>query len=163
SAAAKFFTPSDPCGVGGMHREHIRATPSWYKGPPRYGCVYVNTDPDADGMLGLDVARVRLFMSFKFDGIRYPCALIHWYERLADAPDDVTGLWVVERQYANDGSPILGIIHLDTITHAAHSMPVYGQHLIDEDLQPHETLDSEDFDGFYANKYIDQHAFETIT
>ncbi|EMD41223.1 hypothetical protein CERSUDRAFT_40611, partial [Gelatoporia subvermispora B] len=115
SAAATFFAPSDPCGVGGMHREHIRATPSWYRGPPRYDCVFVNTDPDAEGMLGLDVARIHLFMSFRYHGIQYPCALVHWYERTAPEPDEATGLWQVEAQYASDGSPILGIVHLDTI------------------------------------------------
>ncbi|OCH89266.1 hypothetical protein OBBRIDRAFT_813252 [Obba rivulosa] len=91
STAATFFTPSDPCGTGRMHREHIRATPSWYKGPPRYDCVFVNTNPNIDGMRGLEVARIRLFMAFKFRSIHYPCALVHWYERTADEPDDITG------------------------------------------------------------------------
>ena len=29
SAIATYYAPSDPCGIGGMHREYIRATPSW--------------------------------------------------------------------------------------------------------------------------------------
>ena len=28
SAAANYYAPSDPSGIRGMHREHIRATPS---------------------------------------------------------------------------------------------------------------------------------------
>ncbi|EMD31400.1 hypothetical protein CERSUDRAFT_60074, partial [Gelatoporia subvermispora B] len=161
SAAATFFAPSDPCGVGGMHREHIRATPSWYKGPPRYDCVFVNTDPNADGMLGLEVARIHLFMSFRYHGVRYPCALVHWYERIASKPDDVTGLWQVGAQYAADDSPILGIIHLDTITRAAHLMPQYGKSIIPA-IQPHETLDATNICTYFVNKYIDHHAFETL-
>src|ERR1700733_8129563 len=33
SASAMFYAPSDLSGVGGMRREHIRAVPSWRKGP----------------------------------------------------------------------------------------------------------------------------------
>ncbi|KAI5991406.1 hypothetical protein EDD15DRAFT_2106569, partial [Pisolithus albus] len=61
SAVATYYAPSDPCGVGGMHREHIRATPSWWSGPPWYDCVFLNIDSSAAGMHGLAVACVWLF------------------------------------------------------------------------------------------------------
>ncbi|GBE87942.1 hypothetical protein SCP_1201680 [Sparassis crispa] len=35
SAVTTFYAPSDLSGVGGMHREWIRATPSWKLGAPR--------------------------------------------------------------------------------------------------------------------------------
>lgn len=42
-----------------------------------------------------DVARVRLFFSFRFCGKFYPCALVHWYSRIGDSPDEDTGMWRV--------------------------------------------------------------------
>jgi hypothetical protein len=50
SASATYYAPSDLSGVGSMRRECIRATPLWHKGPPRYDCVLVNTDPNLSGM-----------------------------------------------------------------------------------------------------------------
>ena len=50
-------------------------------GPGRYDTIFVNADSSADGMRGVDVARVRLFFSFSDDGIEYPCALVHWFLR----------------------------------------------------------------------------------
>src|ERR1700683_4673619 len=58
SAVATYFAPSDLSGVGGMHSEHIRATPNWRKEGPRYDTIFVNTNPAEAGMRGLDVARV---------------------------------------------------------------------------------------------------------
>jgi hypothetical protein len=52
SAVATFYAPSDPCGVGGMRRQWIRAVPSWRNGPARYDCVFVTTSPDRDDMRG---------------------------------------------------------------------------------------------------------------
>ncbi|OBZ66652.1 hypothetical protein A0H81_13436 [Grifola frondosa] len=46
SAAATYYAPSDPLGAGGMHREHIRATPLWWGTAPRFDCVFVNRYPD---------------------------------------------------------------------------------------------------------------------
>ncbi|KAJ7113623.1 hypothetical protein C8R44DRAFT_741205 [Mycena epipterygia] len=40
SARAVFYAPSDVSGIGGMRHERIRATKSWYRGPPRYDCVF---------------------------------------------------------------------------------------------------------------------------
>lgn len=33
-AHAVYYAPSDLCGTGGMHSEHIRAVQSWYGGAP---------------------------------------------------------------------------------------------------------------------------------
>src|SRR3977135_1501999 len=64
SATSTFRSPSDISGLNGMRREYIRATPSWRKESPRYDCAFLNTNPDMEGMHGLDVARVLVFFSF---------------------------------------------------------------------------------------------------
>ena len=79
SEVATFYAPSDLCGTQGMCHEHICAVESWRQGHGHYGCVFVNTDSAAQGMLGLDVAHVHLFFLFTFCGKFYPCALVHWF------------------------------------------------------------------------------------
>ncbi|KAF8528622.1 hypothetical protein JB92DRAFT_3081421 [Gautieria morchelliformis] len=135
SAVATFHAPSDISGIGGMRREHIRAVNSWRKGSGRYDTIFVNTDPFAEGMHGLDIARVQLFFSFSHDGVQYPCALVHWFSRL-----------------------VTSIVHLDTIVRAAHLLPVFGHEYVSRTLSFSDTLD--EFTSFYVNKYADHHAFE---
>jgi hypothetical protein len=159
SASATYYAPSDPSGVGGMHREWIRATPSWHRGVPRYDCILINTDPDRSGMRGMDVARVLLFFSFEFRDLRYPCALVQWYVKISEEPDDLTGMWIVEKEM-KDGEPLTSIIHLDSILRAAHLIPMFGDDFIPA-MDPSDTLDT--FDTFYVNKFADHHAFEIIT
>jgi len=158
SAIATFHAPSDISGIGGMRRERIRAVKSWRKGPGRYDTIFVNTDPTVEGMQGLEVARVRLFFSFSHDGVEYPCALVHWFSRVGDLPDNCTGMWVVEPDTCDDGRPFTSIIHLDTIVRASHLLPVFGQEHVSKTLLFTDTLDT--FTRFYVNKYIDHHAFE---
>ena len=158
SAVATFHAPSDISGIGGMHRERIRAVKSWRKGLGRYDTIFVNTDSSIEGMQGLEIARVRLFFSFSHDGIKYPCALVRWFSRLGDSPDDNTGMWVVEPDTLDDGEPFMSIIHLDAIVRASHLLPVFGQGRVSKTIQFSDTLDT--FTRFYVNKYIDHHAFE---
>ena len=80
-----------------MHREHIRATPSWRRGPPRYDCVFVNSHPDLEGMHGLDVVRVVLFFSFPYKGITYPCAFVRWFSIIGEERDEETGAVTLRR------------------------------------------------------------------
>jgi hypothetical protein len=158
SAVATFYSPSDVSGVGGMRNERIRSVDSWRKGPARYDCIFVETDPDAPGMRGLDIARVRLFFSFTCNGTKYPCALVYWFSRMAELPDRDTGMWVVEPDSADDGKPFATVIHLDTIVRAAHLLPVFGAGFVPRTLTFADTLDA--FRMFYVNKYVDHHAFE---
>ena len=158
SAVATFHAPSDVSGVGGMRRERIRAVKSWRKGPGRYDTIFVNTGPSIEGMWGLEVARIRLFFSFSHDGVEFPCALVHWFSRVGELPDDHTGMWVVEPDTLDDGEPFMSIIHLDNIVRASHLLPVFGQEHVSRILQFPNTLDT--FPKFYVNKYIDHHAFE---
>ncbi|PSS35368.1 hypothetical protein PHLCEN_2v1705, partial [Hermanssonia centrifuga] len=107
SAAATYYAPSDLSGTGGMHREHIRATLSWGNGPARYDCMLVNVDPSLGGFRGLDAVRVRMFFSFEWKSVIYPCALVEWYRRTADEASEDTGMWVVERDLdADTGEPV---------------------------------------------------------
>lgn len=158
STVATFYSPSDLCGTQGMRRERIRAVSSWRSGPGRYDCVFVNTDPGAEGMRGLDVARIRLFFSFSFRGEFYPCALVHWYSRIGDSPDEDTGMWKVRQDRNADGSPSAAVLHLDSLVRAAHLIGVYGKQFIPKGLSPEQSLDV--FQTYYVNKFIDHHSFE---
>ena len=60
SAVTTYYAPSDPSGIGGMHREHIWSTCSWWRGSAHYDCVFVESHPELEGMHGLDVVRVLL-------------------------------------------------------------------------------------------------------
>lgn len=158
SARATFYAPSDICGTGGMSYERIRAVPSWRKGPARYDCVFVETDADAEGMAGLDIGRVRLFYSFSFEGILYPCALVEWFSRVGDGPDEDTGMWIVEPDKDSDGVRNISVIHLDTILRAAHLLGLYGNQPVPVGVSFTQTLDI--FRAYYVNKYIDHHSYE---
>jgi hypothetical protein len=126
SSSATFRAPSDSSGPSSMHREYIRATPSWRKGHPRYDCIFINTQPELAGMRGLGVARVFLFFfSFVHEDTYYPCALVQWFSVIGDEPDDETGFWMVEADVCDNGQPSLAIIHLDSIYRAAHLVPAY--------------------------------------
>ena len=143
-----------------MRRERIRAVKSWRNGPGRYDTIFINTDPSVEGpgMQGLDIARVRLFFSFSYDGIEYPCAFVHWFSRVGDSPSNNTGMWVVEPEVLNNGETLNSIIHLDTIVRASHLLPVFGPEHVSKTLLFTDTLNT--FNKFYVNKYIDHHAFE---
>jgi hypothetical protein len=158
SAVATFCAPSDISGIGGMRCEHIHAVDTWRNGPGRYDCIFVSTDPSAEGMRGFDIARVRLLFSFKHEGAKYPCALIHWYSRIGDSVDENTGMWTVKPDILEDGSPFASVIHLNTIFRAAHLLPVYGDEFVPTYLSFTQSLDA--FNAYYVNKYIDHHAFE---
>ncbi|KAH9033491.1 hypothetical protein EDB85DRAFT_1864385 [Lactarius pseudohatsudake] len=106
SAIATFQVPSDISGTGGMRCEHIRAVTSWRKGAGHYDTVFVNADSAVEGMRGLYVARVRLFFSFSFEGVHYPCALVNWFSCKDDSPDDSTGMWIVEPHRHLDASAV---------------------------------------------------------
>ncbi|KLO17808.1 hypothetical protein SCHPADRAFT_913406 [Schizopora paradoxa] len=176
SATAIFYAPSDICGVGGMRKEIIRVTSSWRGGPARYDCVFVQTDRNLPGFRGLDVAQVRLLFSFKQDGREFSCAVVRWFERVGDFPNEDTGMWVVKPQYFEDLAaanptgrrrrqpeprerrPFLGVISVDSIVRAAHLIPVYGNEAISLDVKFSNVLTK--FERFYVNKFADHHAYE---
>jgi len=158
NTTATFRAPSDLSGIGCMCREYIQATPSWRNSRPRYDTVFINFDPSQEGMRGLEVARVLTFFSFTHEGKPYQCALVHWFSRVRNEPDEDMGLWVLKPDFNDDGKPDLAIVHVDTIYRAAHLIPVYSSQYLRRSLTMHDTLDV--FNEFYANKFVDYQAFQ---
>ena len=157
SALATFYAPSDLCGTGGMRRERIHAVTSWRGYKPQYDCILVNTDEHTPGMLGLNVARAKLFFSVTVNRKKYPCALVHWYSLVGDSFNENTGMWVVEPDIV-DGKPRTAVIHLDTILCLAHLLPIYLDKPAPRDVEYTDSLDA--FSKFYVSKFADHHAFE---
>ncbi|KAM5535294.1 hypothetical protein V8D89_010979 [Ganoderma adspersum] len=167
SAVAMFYAPSDPSGIGGMHREHIHATPSWRKGPAHYDCVYVSADPTRRGFQSLLIARVRMF-SFRLciPSINpdvqqdMSCALVEWFSAVGDEPDEETGLWVAEPDLDVDGAHVLDVIDARTIFRSVHLIPVFGEQPVPPYMKFSDALDS--YRAYYVNRYADHHAHEEI-
>ncbi|KAG2093479.1 uncharacterized protein F5147DRAFT_747888 [Suillus discolor] len=145
SASSRFYAPSDLSVVGGMNAH------------ARYDCVFINSRPELDGMRGLEVARVLCFFSFRYKLVLYECAVVCWFSVISDAPDEDTGMWVVQPSF-NDHSPDISVIHIDAIYRAAHLLPIYGTDPIPHHLKFYHSLDN--FCAFYVNKFVDHHAFE---
>ncbi|KAF8905959.1 hypothetical protein CPB84DRAFT_1813943 [Gymnopilus junonius] len=135
SAVATFYAPSDLCGTGGMHREHICSTPSFH-GHARRDTAFVVLDEEKLGMEGMAIARVHLFFSFQYREKDYSCALVNWY--VPTGRDHDTGMWTGASYFPNAG---------------AHLLPVYGSQRLPEDFTHHDALDS--FRSFFVNHYID--------
>ncbi|KAL7278946.1 hypothetical protein ACG7TL_006778 [Trametes sanguinea] len=152
SATAIFCAPSDPSGLGGMRREIIRAAPEWRKRSSRFDCIFVNRSNDLPGLLGMDVARVRLFFAFRYRSRRYECALVHWFKRIADVVDEDTGMWLVEPSFVNGRTPLLSVIHLDTIVRGAHLIGATIGERVPQGTESHSSLDK--FKTFYVNKQL---------
>ncbi|KAG0702195.1 hypothetical protein DFH29DRAFT_1047447 [Suillus ampliporus] len=140
SVAATFYAPSDPSGVGGMQREHIRATPSWRRGAARNDSVFINTASE-DGI----------------DGEISPYGLIYWFELIANASDLDTGMWMVHPSL-HAGSRELSVIRVNTIICACHLLSIFDADFAPENTTPHNVLDS--WAGFYVNKFVDHYSFE---
>ncbi|KAI0644717.1 hypothetical protein C8Q79DRAFT_913020 [Trametes meyenii] len=159
SAIATYYAPSDPSGPRGMRREWIRSVASWRGGGPRRDCVFVAQDSTQLGFRGLLVARVRLFFSFRFQGVVYPCALVSWFSAIEDEPDRDTGMWVVTPDIDEEQRPCMDIIHLDSIVRGAHLIGVVSEDsFLPYEVRPTHSLDI--FQKFFVNKYIDHHAHE---
>lgn len=152
-----------------MRKEIIRSTPSWRNGPPRFDCVFVQTDSSLEGFRGLDVARIKLLFSFRHEGRQFECALVHWFGRVGNEPDASTGMWIVSPEYFDDPAPVnrrqpvprhptVSIISVDSILRAAHLIPVYGNAFIPLDISFSNVLDK--FNQYFVNKYVDHHAYE---
>ena len=172
TAVAIFHTPSNLSGIGGMRREHIHAVSHWRRGPGHYNILFINVpaedvddnpeDLSSRGILGLEVAHAHLFFSFTLNGVKYPCALVHWFSCTTDTPSNVTGMHTIEPDYLPNGKPATAIVHLDTVFRAAHLLPVFSNHLALTKRQHHEqTLDL--FSEFYVNRYVDYHAFKVVS
>jgi len=155
SAIATFFAPSDTSGTRGMRRERIRSTPSWRGREPRRDCVFIVEDTHDLGMSGMNVVLVQLFFSLFYHDVLYPIALVDLFKK--GGCDPVTGMWVVHPDTSH-GIRNRTVLHLDSFLHAAHLIPVYGNHELPLDFHYSYSLNA--FEGYYVNKYIDHHAHE---
>ncbi|EMD31631.1 hypothetical protein CERSUDRAFT_78076 [Gelatoporia subvermispora B] len=150
SAAATYFAPSNPSGTGGMHREHIRATPSWYRGPSQFDCVYLKRDVSQPGLAGLDVARGRDINAPSFIDTKW----------LTPRLTRRRGMWIVKPDTGPGGRQNLGVVPIRSILRAAHLMPRFGRSAVSREVTAYNSLDA--YKRFYVNRYIDHHAFEVI-
>ena len=133
-----------------MRCEYTCTMNSWRNGPGHYNTVFVTTDPSLEGMRGLDVTHVQLFFSCSHDGIKYLCALVHWFSCVGNLPDVHTGMWVVKPGMLDDDDDLISIIHLDTIVRVCRLIPVFGRQRVSRALSFTDTLDT--FTHFYVNK-----------
>jgi hypothetical protein len=161
SAIARFYAPSDLCGAGGMSRERIRSCPSWHSAYARRDTVFIETDSEIPGMLGMTVGRVLLFFSFTYHNTYFPCALVHWFSLHGNMRDADTNLWVVKPEFHGDGRKALAIVHLDCVARGAHLLPVYGSSFLPEDFHFSYSLDT--FRSYFINRYVDHHTYEFIS
>ncbi|KAH9031196.1 hypothetical protein EDB85DRAFT_2074138 [Lactarius pseudohatsudake] len=159
SARAIFYAPSDVSGSHGMHRQIIRSTPSWRRKEARYDCVLIVEDQDWPGMRGMIVGRVRTFFSFTYNETVYPCALIDRFKRVGWGPDPVAGMWRVQPEFMGS-QPAQSVVHIETILHNVHLIPVFGSGSIPHRLHYSNSLDI--FSMYYVNKYADHHSFEVV-
>ncbi|KAI6035795.1 hypothetical protein EDC04DRAFT_2868768 [Pisolithus marmoratus] len=145
SAHLIFFVPSNLSGTYGMLHKYI------YKSCPHH-LDY--------GMHGLDVTCILcFFFSFKYQEKLFPWAVVHWFDHVIDGPDTATGMWIVHPSYHMHNHQNIAIIHIDTISHVAHFIPVFASHNINSrDIRPHHSYDI--FHSFYVNKYADHHTFK---
>jgi len=162
SAVATFFAPSDEAGIRGMKRERIRCTRSWQNTGPRQDCAFVMDDSSKQGMRALRVVRVKMFFSFTFRGVEYPCALVEWFKTIGLAPDKVTGMWKVKPDIDGTGAArhrSTTVLHMDTFLRGAILLPAHnGSQFMPHDFHHSYTLDV--FEAFYVNKYADHHSNE---
>ena len=80
-----------------------------------------------------------------------------WFSHISEEHDEDTGMWMVQPEVGDDGSPSISMLHIDCIFRAAHLLPIYGVDPIGL-ISPDNSLDV--FPVFYVNKYIDHHAFQ---
>jgi hypothetical protein len=95
SALATFYAPSDTSGIGGMHRQHIRAAPSWRHSEARYDCMFLEKDPTLAGFRGLHAVQVCLFFRSSTNGKHFPVRLCSGSHQLTmnHAKIQVCGSW----------------------------------------------------------------------
>ncbi|KAG1764945.1 hypothetical protein EDD22DRAFT_978916 [Suillus occidentalis] len=87
--------------------------------------------------------------SFNYAGTVYLCAVVCWFDIIRDLSDPEMEIWVFRPAYNTNCAPTHTIIHVDTIYHAAHLIPIYSNQFLPLDIMLYVSYD-----------YIDHHAFE---
>ena len=122
--------------------------------------MFVKTGSELDAMHGMTIGHSLLFFSFTFRDEYLPCVLIQWLVP-GNMPDEITGMWVVQPEFAGNGCYTLSVIHLDCVARATHLLPIYGTSFIPEDLQFYDSLDI--FRSYFVNNVIDHHTHKFLT
>ncbi|KIK73933.1 hypothetical protein PAXRUDRAFT_177109, partial [Paxillus rubicundulus Ve08.2h10] len=80
-------------------------------------CHILCPDNILTGMLGMDIAHIYCFFSSftHTDGQSFPCALVDWFDCIADVPDKLTGMWMVSPSFLNNSSQHFAVIHINSI------------------------------------------------
>ncbi|KAF9007427.1 hypothetical protein BDQ17DRAFT_1388955 [Cyathus striatus] len=117
---------------------------------------YAPSNLSGIGGMCRQIIHVHIFLSFKYQNIEYPCALVHWFEAYHDSPCENTGLWRVEPHLDRNQHRLTSIIHVDSILRNAHLIPVYGHGFTPAHLTASDTLHS--FTLYFVNKYADHHS-----
>ncbi|KAF9228936.1 hypothetical protein BS17DRAFT_841209, partial [Gyrodon lividus] len=100
-----------------------------------------------------------VFLSFTHtDGQIFPCMLVHWFNWIADEPDELTGMWTVSLSFLQEN---FAVIHIDSIIYAAHLLPIFGDEQVPSYVKSHNSLNV--YQGFYVNCFADHHAFELVS
>ena len=157
TALTSFFAPSDISGAGGMRHELIHSCPVWRGEHPQSNCIFISTNLDLGGMRGMDMVHILTFFSFVLHSEQYLCTVVRWFVHLGE-PDEDTGMWIVCPGFNACHQPDISTVHLNTIYHAAHLIPVHGTQEIPQEIQPHHSYDV--FHAYYVNRFVDHHAFE---
>ena len=144
---------------GGKHKEIIRANP-YYRGHGRFDCALIETNPEEPGMSGLDMVQVMLLFSVRVGARKIPMALVQWFRKVSGSPDKDTGMWIVEREYDEDGFLHCSVVHLNSIFRSVHLVPVFGPDPVSTNINRHATLRV--FTRFFVNTYSDYHIHETL-
>ena len=159
TTTSMYFAPSNRSGTTGYTKELIHTMTSYRKKFPHYDTIFVRTGL-APGPHGLSVAQLRVLFSFTIKGVRRKVALVEWFSYVGNSPDEDTGMWVVQREKQQDGSPLMDFIFIDTILRSCHLLPMYGEVMIPSDVT-HVTSFT-NFKIFYVNKFADHHSFELL-
>ena len=140
------------------HKQCIWSTPVWQQGPLCCDCVFIKKDTRLDGMCGLHVAQVLLFLSFTSHHILYPCALVQWFVIVGNAPCGETGMWIVKPEMEEVSTQATSIICIDSIVWGTHLIGVYGELFLPCGFSHFDSLST--FQAYYVNKFIDYHTNE---
>lgn len=120
--------------------------------------MLVQAGDEDEVMGGLLVARVVEFIQFKHDRTEFPSALVEWLLPTGNAPDPVSGMWIVEPEVDEAGRRTLDIISLDSVFRSCHLIGVTGEEFLDPEFHFSFSLDT--YDAFYLNRYSDYHMHE---
>ncbi|KAH7887167.1 hypothetical protein F5I97DRAFT_1808055, partial [Phlebopus sp. FC_14] len=91
----------------------------------------------------------------------YFIALVHWFNHIADAPDELTGMWMVASFFLDNGSHNFTVIHIDSIVRSIHLLPIFDKETVSQFINCDNSLDL--YQAFYVNRFVDHHAYEIVS